>query len=325
MKEINFSDYKLKHDLNLIDIKLNENSDSKISLTNIKNIYLYSYLWTVITKDFYLFKDFERVYSNLTHQNHILERQDELKKNLKLTNEIKGNYFLLGGENNYWHLLLDYLPRLICLKEINLSNTVVLINSDILEKFQLFILKIIKQMNLKNVKFIKINRYNQLYRFENLFIPSRPSINFAYDFYDKMIGQFVDKQPLKNLYVKRGNVSNRKVINENEVEKLLSKYNYEIVDCAKLSVDEQIDKFLYAKNVVIIHGASIANLLFVPNNINVIEIRSNIDGAFSTNLNNNRFNLILFDKTEKIGEKLRKDIIVNITELENLILKNNFF
>ena len=36
MKEINFSDYKLKHDLNLIDIKLNENSDSKISLTNIK-------------------------------------------------------------------------------------------------------------------------------------------------------------------------------------------------------------------------------------------------------------------------------------------------
>ena len=35
---------------------------------------------------------------------------------------IKGNYFLLGGENNYWHLLIDYLPRLICLKKINVKE-----------------------------------------------------------------------------------------------------------------------------------------------------------------------------------------------------------
>lgn len=326
MKEINFSNYFLKHNLYLIDIKLNNNKDSKISLTNIKKIYLYSYLWTVITNDFYLFKDFERVYSSLTHQNHILERQDDLKNKLQLTKEIKGSYFLLGGENNYWHLLIDYLPRLICLKEINLNNTFILINEDILDKFQLFILKILDQMNLKNVKFIKINRINRLYKFENLFIPSRPSINFAYDFYDKIIGKFIDKKPLKNLYIKRGNVSNRKVINEIEVEKLLSKYNYEIIDCAKLSVDDQIKKFSSAKNIIIVHGASLANLLFAPDNINVVEIRSNINGEFSTKLNiNDKFNLFLFDKTEKLGKNLRKDIIVNINELEKLIVKNNIF
>ena len=327
MKEINFSDYNVKHNLNLIDIKLNNNNrESRISLTNIKKIYLYSYLWTVITNDYYLFKDFERVYSNLTHQNHILDRQNDLKNKLRLINEIKGNYFLLGGENNYWHLLIDYLPRLICLKEINLNDTFILINDDILDKFQLFILKILDHMNLKNVKFIKINRINQLYKFENLFIPSRPSINFAYDFYDKMIGKFINKKPLKNLYIRRGNVSNRKVINETAVEKLLSKYDYEIINCEKLSVDDQIKTFSSAKNIIIVHGASLANLLFAPNNINVIEIRSNINGEFSTKLNiNNKFNLFLFNKTEKIGKKLRKDIIVNITELENLILKNNIF
>ena len=325
MKEINFLDYKLENNLNIIDINFN-NKNSKISFTNIKNIYLYSYLWTVITKDFYLFKDFERVYSNLTHQDHILKRQEELKNKLQLTNEIKGNFFLLGGENNYWHLLVDYLPRLICLKEIDLNKTLILINSDIFDKFQLFILKIIRQMNLENVKFMKINRINQLYKFENLFIPSRPSTNFAYDFYNNIFGKYIDKRPLKNLYIRRGNVTNRKVINEKEVEKLLSKYNYEIIDCSDLSVDNQIDIFSKAKNVIIVHGASIANLLFVPNNINVIEIRSNIDGEFSTKVNiGKRFNLILFNKTEKIGEKLRKDIIVNINELENLILKNNVF
>ena len=326
MREINFLDYKLKHQLNVTDINLKKNKDSIISLTNIKNIYLYSNLWTVITKDFYIFKDFERVYSNFKHQNHILNRQDDLKEKLQLTNEIKGNYFLLGGENNYYHLLVDFLPRLICLKELNLENTFVLINSEILDKFQLFIAKIIKEMNLNNVKFIKIDSINRLYKFENLFITSKPSTNFAYEFYDKIIGKFIDKKPLKNLYIKRGNVSNRKVINETGVEKLLSKYNYEIIDCAKLSVDDQIKKFSSAKNIIIVHGASLANLLFAPNKINVLEIRSNIDGEFSTKLNiNNKFNLFLFNKTEKIGKKLRKDIIVNITELENLILKNNIF
>ncbi len=326
MKEIKFLDYKSANNLDLIDILLNKNTGSKITLTNIKSIYLYSYLWTVITNDFYIFKDFERVYSNIKHQDHILIRQEELKKKLKLTNEIKGNYFLLGGENNYWHLLVDYLPRLVCLNKIDLNNTLVIINSDISEKFQLFILKIIKLMNLKNVKFIKINRINQLYKFEKLFISSRPSINFAYDFYEKMIGQFTDKKPLKNIYVKRGNVINRKVINENEVEELLLRYNYEIVDCSNLSVDDQIKKFSSAKNIIIVHGASLANLLFVPNNINVIEIRSNIDGEFSTNLNiNKRFNLFLFNKTKKVGKKFRKDIIININELKNLVSKNNLF
>ena len=58
-------------------------------------------------------------------------------------------------------------------------------------------------MNLKDIKFIKINRINQLYKFENLFIPSNPSINFAYDFYDNIIGQSIDKKPRKNLYVKK--------------------------------------------------------------------------------------------------------------------------
>ena len=326
MKEIKFLDYKSANNLDLIDIILNNNTSSKISLTNIKSIYLYSYLWTVITNDFYIFKDFERVYSNIKHQDHILIRQEELKKKLKLTNEIKGNYFLLGGENNYWHLVVDYLPRLVCLNKIDLNNTLVIINSDISDKFQLFILKIIKLMNLKNVKFIKINRINQLYKFEKLFISSRPSINFAYDFYEKMIGQFTDKKPLKNIYVKRGNVINRKVINENEVEELLLRYNYEIVDCSNLSVDDQIKKFSSAKNIIIVHGASLANLLFVPNNINVIEIRSNIDGEFSTNLNiNKRFNLFLFNKTKKVGKKFRKDIIININELKNLVSKNNLF
>ena len=69
-----------------------------------------------------------------------------------------------------------------------------------------------------------------------------------------------------------------------------------------------------------------ANLIFVPDDINVIEIRSNLDGDYSKKINlKNRFNLYFFDKTTKVGNKLRKDIIVDLDELKKIIEVNKIF
>ena len=66
--------------------------------------------------------------------------------------------------------------------------------------------------------------------------------------------------------------------------------------------------------------------IFVPDNINVVEIRSNLDGDYSNKINlQNRFSLFLFENTEKIGDQLRKDIIINIDELRKFILKNKIY
>ena len=68
------------------------------------------------------------------------------------------------------------------------------------------------------------------------------------------------------------------------------------------------------------------NLLFVPDDINVIEIRSNLDGDFSRIIQlKERFNLYFFEKSTKVGKELRKDIIVNILELEKLIVDKKVF
>lgn len=326
MKEINFEYYKKNNNLKEELVLINNELSLSTSFTKLNDVYLYSYLWSIITKDFFIFKDFERVYSDLTYLDHILNRKDELRSKLDLTKIIKGNYFLLGGENNYWHLLIDYLPRLICLKKINLKEIIVLIDSEISNKFQIFIRDILEKLNLEKIKFIKINRINKLYKFENLFISKRPRIEFTYSFYNELFGKYLKKNSSKNLYIKRGNVKNRKVINEGEVEKLLLKYDYDIIDCSQLNVQDQINIFSQAKNVIIVSGASLANLLFVPNNINVVEIRSNLDGNFSSEIQmNNRFNLYKFIKSQKIGEKLRKDIIVDIPELDNLIKSKKIY
>ena len=124
----------------------------------------------------------------------------------------------------------------------------------------------------------------------------------------------------------RGNTISRKVLNESDLIKILQKYNYDIIDCATLSIEEQIKQFSEAKNIIIPNGAAISNLLFVPDAINVIEIRSNLDGNFSRKINlNNRFNLYLFEKTIKLGQKLRKDIIFDILTIKKLVEDKKIF
>ena len=116
------------------------------------------------------------------------------------------------------------------------------------------------------------------------------------------------------------------MLNESDLIKILQKYNYDIIDCATLSIEEQIKQFSEAKNIIIPNGAAISNLLFVPDAINVIEIRSNLDGNFSRKINlNNRFNLYLFEKTIKVGQKLRKDIIFDILTIKKLVEDKKIF
>ena len=92
-------------------------------------------------------------------------------------------------------------------------------------------------------------------------------------------------------------------------------------------MEEQIKTFSQAKNVIIPHGAAMANLIFVPNDINVIDIRSNFDWDASKKILQlkDKFNLYLFKESTKVGKELRKDIKVDIPELEKLIVDKEVF
>ncbi len=116
-------------------------------------------------------------------------------------------------------------------------------------------------------------------------------------------------------------------MNEDEVIKFLKKYKYVAIDCSSLSIEEQIISFSQAKNIIIPHGASMANLIFAPNDIGVIDIRSNFDWDASKEVLQLKesFNLHIFEKSTKVGKKLRKDIIVDILELEKLIINKKVF
>ena len=324
MKEISIYHYTQTKNILIDSVSLDVNN--RVSFSKLTNVYIQPKLWSVITGDFFIFSDFERYLSSFKHQKIILNRHEEIKKYSKTIQKNTGNYFLFGGENNYWHFLIDFMPRLFCLNYITNKDIQIIIAADLDKKYLEFIINYCKLIKLDKLNFIKINRDNLIYFFENLIFTSRPSISFDYVFYNKFIGNSYLKKRIRNLYVKRGNTINRRVLNENELIKFLQKYNYEIIDCVEMKIEEQIKVFSQAKNIIIPSGAAMANLLFVPDNINVVEIRSNLDGDFSKKINfNSRFYLYLFEETKKVGLKLRKDIVVNLLALKNLIEGNKIF
>ena len=326
MKEISFFKYIKNKNLKIGEVKLDNNIDNKLLFTELNNVYLYPGLWSVISNDHFIFADFERYLSKYKHDTEIIKRQNEIKKNLQLISQIKGTYYLFGAEENYWHFLIDFIPRLVCLKYLSHKRIKVIVSDRLPEKFFHFISKVSTLLSIPKIDFLKINQNNLVYSFEKLIFSSRPSISYASNFLNQIFKDNIVKTKKKNLYVKRGNTIRRKVLNEDEIIHFVKKYDYDIVDCSDLDIEEQIQIFSEAKNIIIPSGASMANLMFTPDNINVVEIRSNLDGDFSEKINlKKRFKLYSFNKTIKIGEELRKNIIVDVDELKKLLEEKNIF
>lgn len=76
----------------------------------------------------------------------------------------------------------------------------------------------------------------------------------------------------KKIYLTRKNRGNRCAENEGEVMELLAQYGFEIVAFEDYTIWEQIKMVSEASHLVSIHGAGLTNLIFLPNEANVLEL-----------------------------------------------------
>jgi Glycosyltransferase 61 len=74
------------------------------------------------------------------------------------------------------------------------------------------------------------------------------------------------------VYIARGNVTWRKVINEKEVFELLNRYDFEFRIMDNLSILEQAQIFYHAECIVAPHGSALTNLRFAQASLRVLEI-----------------------------------------------------
>ncbi|MEB3325644.1 MAG: glycosyltransferase family 61 protein [Cyanobacteriota bacterium] len=76
----------------------------------------------------------------------------------------------------------------------------------------------------------------------------------------------------KRLYVSRGNVSLRRVSNEEAVMSYLSTYGFECISLDHMPLQKQIQLFHQATHVISAHGGALTNLMYLSPGCQVLEI-----------------------------------------------------
>lgn len=250
--------------------------------------------------------------------------KSHLKSKKKLYNGKKAilifdNY---TGPNGFAHWLCDGLTRLA---EIN----------DLLEEYTVIVPPYFKTQKIysDSLKFFKITSLhyleeNSLTYFKELYFPSHigDTGNFHPENLTKLKNIVIPKINLKNttaknIYISRAKAQRRFIKNEAEVTVLLAKYNFEIYCLEDYSLAEQIAIINSASNIVSIHGAALALLMFATEGSSVMELRSNTDAInnmyyFLANASKLNYYYLGCESILKTNAGNNFDLSVNLNELE---------
>lgn len=195
----------------------------------------------------------------------------EVIKNQTNIDRIDGTYFILYNQrsNNYYHWHVENIIKLRGALKYQKENdeNVQLVVSPELSKWQRDSLKLLGfsgddlyYWNKSNVKFSKILTVPNL--------RNRPGcVKWLRDAMSVGI-----KNHSKNIYISRKDATSRSVVNRNEIEEILTKYDFEIVVPGKYDLSTQISKLSQAKTVVGPHGAGLTNILHCKPGIHLLEV-----------------------------------------------------
>ncbi|WP_127586760.1 glycosyltransferase family 61 protein [Paenibacillus koleovorans] len=180
---------------------------------------------------------------------------------------------------NYFHWMLDVLPRILLLRELRLPIDKYVISPQSSYPY----LESMHMLGVPKEKIVVSTRKLHL-QAQKLIVTSRVSYK---EFYPKWSCDFVrnellaaaeasvqDGTPKTRIYISREGASKRKVTNEAAVMKRLAPYGFHTVRLETMSLKEQIHLFRSADVILAPHGAALTNLIFARPGTKVIELFS---------------------------------------------------
>lgn len=182
------------------------------------------------------------------------------------------------GDVNYYHFLMDVLPRLGVYAAAGEVDEPSMWYVPMDKPFQKELLDLV---GLKPVQLLDSAQHPHM-RAETLIVPSPPSMVVANPPWvvewlrARLLGALparVSRVPGRGVYVTRGaSANNRAVTNEDAVIAALTARGFDIVDPAAMTVADQIRTFAEASVIVSAHGAALANLVFASPGATVVEL-----------------------------------------------------
>lgn len=331
------------------------------------HIYILKKVSVVGSTDAIIYKDnFLHHELNLMESWHDLKRRDiftkideeKYKLNLKynkkqLYSKENKKYISLLKEHsvNYYHFMIEGLPRLIQLVEVLKpksgqfdTNEYVLLVDDEMPKQCLEAINLVLNDTIKIVFVKKGERYfcDELYYCTPLWtsidnttaLPS-PKKEFFVDKYainlvrEKILSSFIPKvktvDKIRKVYLQRLNNKLRPINNISQLEACMFKNDFEFMDIGSLNLKEQIELFQTVDVVVGVSGAAFTNLIFMKENAKAINFYPSVSATnyylFQPLADISHVDLMHFLTTSQEGQiSIHSEASIDIDSL-NLLLK----
>lgn len=179
-----------------------------------------------------------------------------------------------GGSDNYYHFLLDVLPRFGVFEETMPDRTADALYVPAAAKHQLDLLAL---TGLDVHRIVATGKHRAVSA-DHLIVPCLPNpLEVAPRktvewLRSRLPAQDVSNKP-RRIYVTRGTARNtRRLVREPELMPLLEQRGFTRIEPGGMSVREQIDHFAAAEVIVAPHGAALTNLVFAQPGVRVLEL-----------------------------------------------------
>ena len=180
----------------------------------------------------------------------------------------------------YFHWLADALSRLFVMRE-RIDEFVLVLPGDYQGRD--FVEATLRAFDVKAVEFIK---RDEVLRCRRLFLPTHTAPS---GHYNEEIIRGVRKLLLRaygateyssegeRIYISRSRAPKRRILNEEAVCEVLAEFNFQTIHAEDLSFEEQVELCSRARYLVSNHGAGLTNMLFLPADASVLELRHQTD------------------------------------------------
>jgi len=220
---------------------------------------------------------------------------------------------------NYFHWLVYHIPKAIFFKKKYPSLKLLLPELNSLDSIIVSSLKMIgysdEQLIRQPGKYVSIGKLFYLSgdQFDPRLIGKIP----------EKYSVFGDIVPKRLVYISRKKAKWRNVINEQEVVEFLFSLGFDIISMESLSFEEQVRLMSEAIVLVGPHGAGLANMVFSPKGLTIVEFVlpsfPNSDYYSLANCLGHSYGLFLADHVSDEKEPALQDMRISIPRLKDLL------
>lgn len=178
----------------------------------------------------------------------------------------------------YFHWIADALSRLFVVRD-GLNDLVLTLPAGY-EDLD-YVRSSLKAFAVKRVDFIKPDETLQC---RSLLLPTHaaPSGHYNADVIrgvrDVLLSAYGDSSDRgERIYISRHSAKKRRIVNEDEVVKILQQFGFQTIRAEELSFEQQVQTFSRAQYIVSNHGAGLTNMLFMKHGGSVLELRHKLD------------------------------------------------